>query len=52
MALSFALLNLIDDLDSVDAQHYLRAEAARKKDSSIRKVLESGISGLGDLQHE
>ena len=51
MALSAALINIVNDIDSPDAQAYLRSEEALKKDSVIRKVIESGLSGLADLDY-
>ena len=50
MALSFILITIINDLDSISALAYLRTEEALKKDSNIRKVIESGLSGLADLE--
>ena len=52
MMLSYALMTIIHDLDSPSAQTYLKSEEAIKKDSSIRKVIESGLIGLADLQCE
>jgi hypothetical protein len=51
MALSAALINIVNDIDSPDAQAYLRSEEALKTDSVIRKVIESGLSGLADLDY-
>ena len=49
MALTFILLDIMGDLDSVAAQLFLKSLAARQSDSHIRKVLESGIQGITDL---
>jgi hypothetical protein len=50
MSLSFALITIVNDIDSASAQAYLRSEDALKKGSIIRKVIESGLSGLADLE--
>jgi hypothetical protein len=50
MILSFALITIIHDLDSPSAQTYLKTDEAIKEDSPIRKVIECGLIGLGDLE--
>jgi hypothetical protein len=50
MICSFALITLINDFDSVSAQLYFQSAEARVKDSPIRKVGESGLVGLGNLE--
>ena len=39
MTLYFALITIVNDLDSLSAQTYLRSDEAIKADSSIRKVI-------------
>ena len=50
MTLSVALITIVNDIDSASAQTYLRSEEALKSDSSIRKMIESGLIGLADLE--
>ena len=50
MTLSLVLAAIVNDIDSASAQTYLRSEEALKSDSSIRRVIESGLERLAALE--
>jgi len=44
-------LDIVDQLDQVDVQLYLRSDKAHEKNSLIRKVIESGIDSISNLEN-